>query len=172
MHRAKAFFYVCAGICLLALAYHLGARSAGAQAKDAYTTRIDSLKARSAFLQAARLDSLRALTEYRAALDTLDALDDLGETLSLMSLFGRDRPVPPALSLRVVEIYSKAASDPALLTMLLGDVLGDYVLAKGRARSAPQVTQLVDEALLQLAFLQAVQNRQELLLLRQIAARK
>jgi hypothetical protein len=32
MHRAKAFFYVCAGIFLLALSYPLGARSAGAQA--------------------------------------------------------------------------------------------------------------------------------------------
>ena len=32
MHRAKAFFYVCAGVFLLALSYHLGARSAGAQA--------------------------------------------------------------------------------------------------------------------------------------------
>jgi hypothetical protein len=32
MHRARAFFYVCAGLFLLALTYHLGARSAGAQA--------------------------------------------------------------------------------------------------------------------------------------------
>src|SRR5881296_3029084 len=32
MHRARAFFYVCAGVFLLALSYHLGARSAGAQA--------------------------------------------------------------------------------------------------------------------------------------------
>jgi len=32
MHRAKTFFYVSAGIFLLALSYHLGARSAGAQA--------------------------------------------------------------------------------------------------------------------------------------------
>jgi len=31
MHRAKSFFYVCAGICLLALAYHLGASTAQAQ---------------------------------------------------------------------------------------------------------------------------------------------
>lgn len=30
MQRAKAFFYVCAGLFLLALSYHLGARSAGA----------------------------------------------------------------------------------------------------------------------------------------------
>ena len=29
---AKKFFYVCAGIFLLALSYHLGARNAGAQA--------------------------------------------------------------------------------------------------------------------------------------------
>jgi hypothetical protein len=34
MHRARAFFLVCAGIFLLALAYHLGARSAGAQAPE------------------------------------------------------------------------------------------------------------------------------------------
>jgi hypothetical protein len=32
MHRARAFFSVCAGVFLLALSYHLGARSAGAQA--------------------------------------------------------------------------------------------------------------------------------------------
>lgn len=32
MHRAKAFFFVCAGVFLLALAYHLGATSATAQA--------------------------------------------------------------------------------------------------------------------------------------------
>jgi len=32
MHKARAFFFVCAGIFLLALSYHLGARSAGAQA--------------------------------------------------------------------------------------------------------------------------------------------
>jgi len=32
MQRAKAFFVVCAGIFLLALAYHLGAQSAAAQA--------------------------------------------------------------------------------------------------------------------------------------------
>lgn len=31
MHRARAFFYVCAGLFLLALSYHLGARSATAQ---------------------------------------------------------------------------------------------------------------------------------------------
>lgn len=31
MQKARAFFFVCAGIFLLALAYHLGARSAGAQ---------------------------------------------------------------------------------------------------------------------------------------------
>ena len=31
MHKARAFFYVCAGIFLLALAYHLGARTATAQ---------------------------------------------------------------------------------------------------------------------------------------------
>ena len=32
MHKARAFFFVCAGILCLVLAYHLGARSAGAQA--------------------------------------------------------------------------------------------------------------------------------------------
>ena len=32
MHRARTFFYVCAGLFLLALSYHLGARSATAQA--------------------------------------------------------------------------------------------------------------------------------------------
>lgn len=32
MHRARAFFYVCAGVFLPALPYHLGARSAEAQA--------------------------------------------------------------------------------------------------------------------------------------------
>ena len=32
MQRAKAFFIVCAGVFLLALAYHLGASIAGAQA--------------------------------------------------------------------------------------------------------------------------------------------
>ena len=32
MHKARAFFFVCAGILCLALAYHLGARSATAQA--------------------------------------------------------------------------------------------------------------------------------------------
>jgi len=31
MHKARAFFFVCAGLLCLALAYHLGARSAGAQ---------------------------------------------------------------------------------------------------------------------------------------------
>jgi hypothetical protein len=31
MNRARSFFYVCAGICLLSLAFHLGARSAKAQ---------------------------------------------------------------------------------------------------------------------------------------------
>ena len=31
MHRARTFFYVAAGVFLLALAYHLGARNAGAQ---------------------------------------------------------------------------------------------------------------------------------------------
>ena len=31
MHKARAFLVVCAGLFLLALAYHLGARSAGAQ---------------------------------------------------------------------------------------------------------------------------------------------
>ena len=31
MHKARAFFFVCAGIFLLALTYHLGAKNAGAQ---------------------------------------------------------------------------------------------------------------------------------------------
>jgi len=34
MHRARTFFLVCAGIFLLALAYHLGTRSATAEAPD------------------------------------------------------------------------------------------------------------------------------------------
>jgi hypothetical protein len=45
MHKARAFFFVCAGIFLLALAYHLGAQNATAQTPpgadcvsvDAYT---------------------------------------------------------------------------------------------------------------------------------------
>jgi len=32
MHKVRAFFFACAGVLCLALAYHLGARSAGAQA--------------------------------------------------------------------------------------------------------------------------------------------
>ncbi len=32
MYRAKTFLFVCAGLLCLAIAYHLGARSAGAQA--------------------------------------------------------------------------------------------------------------------------------------------
>jgi len=32
MHKARAFFFVCAGLLCLALAYHFGARSATAQA--------------------------------------------------------------------------------------------------------------------------------------------
>ena len=32
MHKARAFFYVCAGLFLLALSYHIGATNAGAQA--------------------------------------------------------------------------------------------------------------------------------------------
>ena len=35
MHRAKVFLTVCAGLFLLALVYHLGARSAGAQGQRA-----------------------------------------------------------------------------------------------------------------------------------------
>ena len=31
MHKARAFFYVCAGVFVLALSWHLGARSATAQ---------------------------------------------------------------------------------------------------------------------------------------------
>jgi hypothetical protein len=31
MNKARSFFFVCAGICLLSLAFHLGARSAKAQ---------------------------------------------------------------------------------------------------------------------------------------------
>jgi len=30
MHRARAFFFVCAGLFLLALSYHLGVQNAGA----------------------------------------------------------------------------------------------------------------------------------------------
>ena len=37
MRQARAFFFVCAGLFLLALAYHLGARSAGAQSGSAIT---------------------------------------------------------------------------------------------------------------------------------------
>ena len=32
MHKARAFFYVCAAVFLLALSYHLGAQNASAQA--------------------------------------------------------------------------------------------------------------------------------------------
>lgn len=35
MRKAKAFFYVCAGVFLLALSWHLGAQSARAQAGNA-----------------------------------------------------------------------------------------------------------------------------------------
>jgi hypothetical protein len=34
MHKARAFFFVCAGLLCLALAYHLGATSAKAQSGD------------------------------------------------------------------------------------------------------------------------------------------
>jgi hypothetical protein len=34
MQRARAFFYVCAGVFLLALSFHLGAQSARAQAPN------------------------------------------------------------------------------------------------------------------------------------------
>jgi hypothetical protein len=37
MQKARAFFYVCAGLFLLALSYHLGARSATAQAGSSVT---------------------------------------------------------------------------------------------------------------------------------------
>ena len=37
MYKARAFFYVCAGVFLLALSYHLGARNAGAQQGSAVT---------------------------------------------------------------------------------------------------------------------------------------
>ena len=37
MHKARSFFFVCAGILCLALAYHLGARSATAQAGSPVT---------------------------------------------------------------------------------------------------------------------------------------
>jgi len=37
MHKARAFFYVSAGLLCLALAYHLGATSAGAQGGASYT---------------------------------------------------------------------------------------------------------------------------------------
>jgi hypothetical protein len=176
MHRARSFFYVAAGVFLLALSYHLGARTAGAQAsqqsKDAMA-RIDSLKARHAALEAARIDSLRAVRQYLAALDTLDALDELGRTLAYTgTMTGNTRRVPQSLSLQAIGTYSKAAVDPALSTLLLEDVLADYVLAKGGARSAPQITQIADEALVRLGFLQAAQSRQQLILLRQIASRK
>ena len=35
--KARAFFYLCAGVFLLALSYHLGARNAGAQVPGAIT---------------------------------------------------------------------------------------------------------------------------------------
>ena len=38
MHRAKAFFYICAGLFLLALGYHLGANTASAQSSLLRTT--------------------------------------------------------------------------------------------------------------------------------------
>ena len=37
MHKARTFFFVCAGLLCLAIAYHLGARSAGAQAGSTVT---------------------------------------------------------------------------------------------------------------------------------------
>ena len=37
MNRARSFFFVCLGILALALAYHLGARSAGAQVGNTVT---------------------------------------------------------------------------------------------------------------------------------------
>jgi tRNA 2-thiouridine synthesizing protein D len=40
MHKARTFFFVCAGLLCLALAYHLGARSAVAQAGCADTTAV------------------------------------------------------------------------------------------------------------------------------------
>ncbi len=40
MHKARAFFFVCAGIFLLAITYHLGARSAGAQAGAATASEV------------------------------------------------------------------------------------------------------------------------------------
>ena len=48
MPKARTFFFVCAGIFLLALSYHLGAKSAGAQAGGSiegasFTTSYDGL---------------------------------------------------------------------------------------------------------------------------------
>ena len=42
MHKARTFFYVAAGIFLLALSYHLGARSAGAQGATIEATNVET----------------------------------------------------------------------------------------------------------------------------------
>ena len=42
MHPAKKFFYVCAGLFLLALTYHLGARSALAQSSTVECAEVET----------------------------------------------------------------------------------------------------------------------------------
>jgi len=44
MHRARSFFYVCAGLFVLALAYHLGARNAGAQAPGSPVVAMEAIQ--------------------------------------------------------------------------------------------------------------------------------
>ncbi len=57
MHKAKVFFYVSAGLFLLALSYHLGARNVGAQGSN----------------------TLLAMTDYPPLQYTAAAVDQAGQ---------------------------------------------------------------------------------------------
>lgn len=103
--RAKSFFYVCAGLFLLALGYHLGAKNATAQGQ---------------VIEGASIDAFEVGTFPRASACMGRLLSWMGENGALHTT-----PVPVPGSQRII------ATDPHFGTVMLEN--GDWLKFDGQS---------------------------------------
>jgi hypothetical protein len=87
MQRAKVFFLVCAGVFLLALAYHLGASSAGAQVTGQPITAAASSTGR-VFAFAANGDAFRSWDDGATWTRVTNVFTATGPTPAQPTTFG------------------------------------------------------------------------------------
>ena len=143
MHKAKTFFYVCAGLFLLALSYNLGARSAGAQAGGSIAVGDINMGGQGGI--AALVDRLLYRATDGPPFETYGPTPPIPGTEPIVAVYGPD----PRAMLANGDVYRLSGS----AWILAGNVLGSGTPAqratfgalKKRYRGVPGATQPVTQ---------------------------